>query len=108
MKNTEKNTRILVSKYFQNKWLKNYYFCSNNWKNMALNEKEMTFLEAYIPELTEKATQRAYFEALSAGHSVVISEGDQIIEVFPDGIRKVVKQLHNATVKATRKTYKII
>lgn len=88
--------------------VENHYFCSINKEYMALNEKEMTFLESHIPELTEKATQRAYFEALAAGHSVVVSEGDQIIEVFPDGTRKVVKQLLNATVRATRKTYKIL
>ena len=74
---------------------------------MALTEKEMIFLEAQIPELTEKATQRAYFETLAAGHSVVVSEGNQIIEVFPDGTRKVIKQLLHNSVSVTQKIYKI-
>ena len=74
---------------------------------MALTEKEITFLESHIPELTEKATQRAYYQTLAAGHKVVISDGDQIVEVSPDGSRRVIKHLLNATVKVTQKNYKI-
>jgi len=34
-----------------------------------------------------------YWQALAAGSSVLVAEDGQIIEVFPDGSRKVIKQI---------------
>lgn len=60
---------------------------------MELTEEAMTYLEERIPELAEKATNRAFLETLAAGETVLIAENGNIIEVFPDGNRKIIKQI---------------
>jgi len=64
---------------------------------MALNEKELDYLEAHIPELAEVAFKQAYWAALATGSSVLISENDNLVEVFPDGTKKVIKALAPGT-----------
>ena len=46
-----------------------------------------------IPNSAEAAFMRAYFQALANGSSVLKVEQGEIIEVFPDGSRKVIKQI---------------
>jgi hypothetical protein len=58
---------------------------------MDLSEEELNYLEDRIPEMTEQATQLAYFATLAEGHSAVIAENGQIIEVFPDGTKNLIK-----------------
>jgi hypothetical protein len=60
---------------------------------MALSEEAMCFLEAHIPELAEIAFKQAYWAALASGSSVLISENGKLVEVFPDGTQKFIKQL---------------
>ena len=65
---------------------------------MAINEESMCFLEEHIPDLADAALKQAYWQALATGSSVLIFEEGQLVEQFPDGTRKVVKQLEPQTV----------
>lgn len=60
---------------------------------MPLSEKALQYLEEQIPELAEYATRQAYWQTLASGDSVVIAQDGQLIEVFPDGRRKVIKEI---------------
>lgn len=60
---------------------------------MDLSEKALDYLEEHIPELAEGAFKQAYWAALASGSSVLISENGKLVEVFPDGKRKVIKEL---------------
>jgi hypothetical protein len=60
---------------------------------MEDNEKIIDYLEQHIPELAATATKIAYWQALASGSSVLISENDEIVEVFPDGTRKLVRKI---------------
>lgn len=60
---------------------------------MTLNEKELDYLEAHIPELAAVAFKQAYWAALASGSSVLMSEDGNLVEIFPDGSRKVIKPL---------------
>jgi hypothetical protein len=64
---------------------------------MSMTEERMQFLEEQIPYLAEAAFKQAYLQALASGSSVLISEEDALVEVFPDGSRKVLKQLKPRT-----------
>lgn len=68
-----------------------------------MSEAEMTKLEDAIPALAAEATRRAYAAALAVG-SVLVADGDALVEVFPDGRRVVLKALppqHDIPVGAT-------
>ncbi len=60
---------------------------------MGLSEKELDYLEAHIPELAEIAFKQAYWAALATGSSVLMSENGNLVEIFPDGTRKIIKPL---------------
>jgi len=60
---------------------------------MQTSEASIDFLEKHIPELADAVFKQAYWQALAAGSSVLIAEDGQILEVFPDGTRKLVKQI---------------
>ena len=60
---------------------------------MTLSEEAICFLEEHIPELAEVAFKQAYWAALASGSSVLIGEKGNLVEVFPDGKRKVIKPL---------------
>ena len=62
-----------------------------------LTEAEIDFLETSIPELAQAACTIAYWQTLMAGNSVMISEGDALYEVFPDGSRRWVKNIEPPT-----------
>jgi hypothetical protein len=64
---------------------------------MALSEEAISFLEEHIPELAELAFKQAYGAALASGSSVLVSKNGNLIEVFPDGKHKFIKQLPPAT-----------
>lgn len=59
---------------------------------MKINEREIDYLEKYIPDLAEAAIKQAYWQALASGSSVLVSENGELREVFPDGTSKIVKQ----------------
>lgn len=58
-----------------------------------LTEKEITFLEEQIPYLAETATKQAYWRCLAEGDKVMIAENGKLIEVSPDGSRKIIKEI---------------
>lgn len=60
---------------------------------MSMTEASMRFLEEHIPDLADAAVKQAYWQALATGSSVLVSEDGELVEIFPDGTRKVVKQL---------------
>lgn len=64
---------------------------------MELKEKELLYLEEHIPELAEAAFKQAYWAALSSGSTVLMSENGNLVEIFPDGTRKVIKPLPPST-----------
>ena len=57
-----------------------------------MNEKTIDYLEQAIPELAQAATRQAYWQALAAGSSVLVSENGVIKEMFPDGTSRVVEK----------------
>ena len=57
-----------------------------------MSEAEMTKLEDEFPALAAEATRRAYAAALAVG-SVLVADGDALVEVFPDGRRVFIKAL---------------
>jgi hypothetical protein len=64
---------------------------------MSLSEKELDYLESHIPELAAVAFKQAYWAALATGSSVLMSENGNLVEIFPDGTRKIIKPLPPAT-----------
>lgn len=60
---------------------------------MQISEASIEYLENHIPELADAAFRQAYWQALAAGSSVLVSENGRIVEVFPDGNRKLIKQI---------------
>ncbi len=60
---------------------------------MALNDKMLDYLEAHFPELMATATKQAYWQTLASGQSVLIAEDGKLIEVFPDGTKKIIKEI---------------
>jgi predicted dinucleotide-utilizing enzyme len=64
---------------------------------MNMTEESMRFLEEHIPDLADAAVKQAYWQALATGSSVLVSEEGALVEIFPDGTRKVLKQLELQT-----------
>lgn len=60
---------------------------------MEPGEASIVFLEEHVTELFSAAVTQAYWGALAAGRSVLQREGDELVEVSPDGTRRVVKSL---------------
>lgn len=60
---------------------------------MKMDENTLRHLEESIPELAEGAVKQAYWRALAAGHSVLTTENGMLIEVHPDGTKKIIKKL---------------
>ncbi len=72
-----------------------------------LTDQELDFLEQQIPILAETAFKQAYWQTLSSGDKVMIAENGFLIEISPDGSRKVVKEIGKPT-KVTERFYKIV
>ncbi len=64
---------------------------------MAITEEAMRFLEEHIPEQAEMALKQAYWRALASGSSVLISENGALVEVHPDGTKRVIRQIPSPT-----------
>jgi hypothetical protein len=64
---------------------------------VELSEKALDYLEGHMPELAEIAFKEAYWAALASGSTVLMSENGNLVEVFPDGERKIIKPLPPAT-----------
>ncbi len=55
------------------------------------NENELNYLEEHIPELAQNATNKAYFDALSSGNTVLESIDGKIYKIYADGTKEFVK-----------------
>jgi hypothetical protein len=62
-----------------------------SYKMMADAEATLDYLEQQIPSLSAAAVDVAYWQALAAGQSVLVSGDGGIYEVFADGTRKLLK-----------------
>ena len=58
-----------------------------------LDDKTLDFLEKQIPDLMAAAITVAYNDALADGESVLQVEGDELIEQFPDGSKRVIEKI---------------
>ena len=58
-----------------------------------ISENEFELLDKTILEMMQTAVKKAYQDALLSGSNVLISENDEIVEVFPDGTRKFVRKI---------------
>ena len=60
-----------------------------------LDEKEsiICFQEELLPELIKMALKHAYLQALASGYSVILAEGEALIELHPDGTKTFIKPL---------------
>jgi len=59
---------------------------------MKIDDKAIDSLEKSFPEMAVIATNLAYLETLAAGNSATIAKDGQIVEIFPDGSVKVIKE----------------
>ncbi len=58
-----------------------------------MKDSELDNLEKLIPLLAKGAVQKAYFDALSSGNSVLEVIDSAIYEVFADGSKKKIKDV---------------
>jgi hypothetical protein len=58
-----------------------------------MDDKKLDFLERAIPELADAAFNRAYWGALAAGFSVLETEGENLVQVHPDGSKTFIKKV---------------
>lgn len=59
-------------------------------KKKGLSEAETQNLESMIPELATGATHTAYVKALAAGHTVIRTQGSQLVATNADGEVQVI------------------
>ena len=76
-------------------------------KPTMLTDQELDFLEQQIPILAETAMKQAYWQTLTSANSVMIAENGFLVEVSPDGSRKVVKEI-GKPVKVTERFFTIV
>ena len=60
---------------------------------MSIDENAMCFLEEHIPDLADAAVRQAYWSSLASGNNVLICENGAIVEVHPDGSKKLIKKI---------------
>lgn len=61
------------------------------------NEAAIRYLEEHLPEAAAAAVRQAYWQTLAEGIPVTVREGDDLVEVSPDGTRRFVKRLEPLT-----------
>ena len=72
------------------------------------SEKELDFLESYIPLLANSAVKKAYLDSLSSGNSVLEVIDSKIYEIFPDGSKKLIKSIEaDIKIEADKKIFSI-
>jgi hypothetical protein len=74
---------------------------------MKMSDENIDFLETQIPDLAEMAFQQAYWHNLSSGNTVTVLENNDIIEISPDGKKRVIKTLPRQEKRVTQKHYTI-
>ena len=54
------------------------------------SDKEIDYLEEFIPTLAASATKKAYLDALCRGNTVTEIVNGKIVETAPDGTRTII------------------
>jgi len=71
-------------------------------------QKEIDFLENYIPELANSAVKKAYLDTLSNGNSVLETIENKLYEVFPDGTKVFIKNVSkNVTIDFNKRVFSL-
>lgn len=60
---------------------------------MSMTDDTLDYLEKQIPELAETAVRQAYWQALASGSHVLEACDGFLVEIAPNGTRKIIKQL---------------
>ena len=60
---------------------------------MLNKEESIDYLEKQIPELARVAVEQAYWQTLKSGNSVVEVKDNTLVETFPNGDQKFIKNL---------------
>jgi hypothetical protein len=60
---------------------------------MLNKEESIDYLEKQIPELARVAVEQAYWQSLKSGNSVVEVKNNALVETFPNGDQKFIKNL---------------
>lgn len=60
---------------------------------MDINEEMMCFLEGSITEIADAAATTAYWHALASGGTVLEARDGNLVEVLPDGHRRILRSL---------------
>lgn len=63
-----------------------------------MSDQEIQVLESQFPSLSGQAFAAARERVLAAGQSVLQTEGDFVLRVFPDGRKEVVKAIEPPTL----------
>jgi hypothetical protein len=73
---------------------------ADHWINYAKpnNEERIEYLEKCIPNFVSTACHVARFEALFSGFNVIEVEGNELVEINPDGSKRVIESLLQRTV----------
>ena len=66
-----------------------------------MNEEDPGFSQ-WLSEVAYLATKRASTEALNNGRSIVYMEGNDIIRLYPDGTKEIIKTLENTYVTISK------
>jgi hypothetical protein len=74
---------------------------------MELSEQAIDYIEQHLPELMATATKQAYWQTLQSGNSVLIAENGFLVEVFPDGTRKIIKEIGKPQPSSLGKNFTI-
>jgi len=71
-------------------------------------QKEIDFLENYIPELANSAVKQAYLDTLSRGNSVLEAIDNKLYEIFPDGKKIFIKEVpKNIKIDASKRVFSL-
>ena len=75
------------------KYFMNFSVNIQNINKMKHSEQVIDFLENYIPERAEIATQQAFWEALNSDNGAVIAQNGDIVKLFSDGTKFILGKL---------------
>ena len=71
-------------------------------------QKELDFLENYIPELANSAVRQAYLDTLARGESVLESIDNKLYEIFPNGKKVFIKEIsQNIKIDITKRVFSL-
>ena len=71
-------------------------------------QKEIDFLEGYIPELANSAVKQAFLDTLARGNSVLETIDNKMYEIFPDGKKVFIKEVSkNVKIGARKRVFSL-